>query len=136
MPHQNESWLRNKIRPLWQVILSKTDLNSDVKSQVEELLEDLRKSFHLGLDKELRDKIDAIPEELKEKWVELAYRELNGRNNVMLREYIQLLDNVDLDLPRKRHCVKNLVYLKSLVELIPEVEEKLNHRLEQLKNSK
>jgi hypothetical protein len=27
-----------------------------------------------------------------------------------------------------------LVYLKSLVELIPEVEEKLNHQLDQLKN--
>ena len=53
-----------------------------------------------------------------------------------LKQYIEFLDNVDLDLPRKRHCVKNLVYLKSLVELIPEVEEKLNHRLEQLKNSK
>jgi len=137
LPHQNESWLRNKIRPLWQAILLKTDLiKSDLKSRVEELLESLRKSFHLGLDKELRDKIDFIPEGLKEKWVELAYRELNGKNNVMLREYIKLLDSVDLDLPRKRHCVRNLVYLKSLVELIPEVEEKLNHRLEQLKNPK
>jgi len=136
LPHQNESWLRNKIRPLWQSILSKSDVNSDVKSQVEELLEDLRKSFHMGLDKELRDRIEVIPGKIKEKWVELAYRELDGKNNVRLREYIELLDNVDLDLPRKRHCVKNLVYLKSLVELIPEVEEKLNHRLEQLKNSK
>ena len=136
LPHQNESWLNNKIRPLWQAIVYKTDLNLDLENQVEELLENLRKSFHMGLDKEVRDKIDSIPEGLKEKWVELAYRELNGKNNIMLREYIQLLDSVDLDLPRKRHCVKNLVYLKSLVELIPEVEEKLNHRLEQLKNSK
>jgi hypothetical protein len=136
LPHQNESWLRNKIRPLWQAILSKTDLNSDYKSQVEELLEDLRNSFHMGLDKKLRDRIEVIPGAIKEKWVDLAYRELNGRNNVKLREYIELLDNVDLDLPRKRHCVKNLVYLKSLVELIPDIEEKLNHRLEQLKNSK
>jgi len=136
LPHQNESWLRNKIRPLWQAILSKGDQNSDLKSQVEELLEDLRKSFHMGLDKELRERIEVIPGAIKEKWVELAYRELNGKNNVKLREYIELLDDVDLDLPRKRHCVKNLVYLKSLVELIPDIEEKLNHRLEQLKNSK
>ena len=136
LPHQNETWLRQKIGPLWESILSKTDLSSEKKNQIEELLEDLRKSFHVGLDENLRDKVEGVPVELKEKWVYLAYRELNGRNNVMLREYIQLLDNADLDLPRKRHCVKNLVYLKSLVELIPEVEEKLNHRLEQLKNSK
>jgi hypothetical protein len=136
LPHQNETWLRQKIGPLWESILSKTDLSSEKKNQIEELLEDLRKSFHVGLDENLRDKVEGVPVELKEKWVYLAYRELNGRNNVMLREYIHLLDNADLDLPRKRHCVKNLVYLKSLVELIPEVEEKLNHRLEQLKNSK
>ena len=135
LPHQNESWLRNQIRPLWQAILAKTNSHADLERQINKLLEDLRKSFHLGLDKRLRQKIDFIPGEIKEKWVDLAYREINGKNNGMLKQYIEFLDNADLDLPRKRHCVKNLVYLKSLVELIPEVEEKLNHRLEQLKNS-
>jgi hypothetical protein len=135
LPHQNESWLRNQIRPLWQAILAKTNANADLKSQIKEFLEDLRKSFHLGLDKQLREKIDFIPGEIKEQWVDLAYREINGKNNGMLKQYIEFLENADLDLPRKRHCVKNLVYLKSLVELIPEVEKKLNHRLEQLKNS-
>jgi hypothetical protein len=136
LPHQNESWLRSKIKPLWQAILARINSDLDLKSQIELLLEDLRKSFHLGLDKELRNKIDVIPGEIKDKWVELAYREINGKNSVMIRECIDLLDSVDLDFPRKRHCVRNLVYLKSLVELMPEVEEKLNHRLEQLKNSK
>ena len=135
LPHQNESWWRNKIRPLWQKILKKTDLTSDLKRQIEKLLEDLRKSFHLGLDKQLRAKIEAITGELKEKWVELAYREINGKNSEMIRECIELLDDIDLDLPRKRHCVKNLVYLKSLVELGPEIEKTLNHRLETLKNN-
>ena len=119
-----------------QDILARTDLNWELKSQIEKLLEDLRKSFRLGLDKELRNKIDVVPAEIKDKWVELVYREINGENSVMIRECIELLDNVDLDLPRKRHCARNLVYLKSLVELIPVVEEKLNHQLEQLKNSK
>jgi len=136
LPHQNETWLRQKIGPLWESILSKADLSSEKKNQIEELLEDLGKSFQVGLDENLRDKVEGISEKLKEKWVDLAYRELNGRNNGMLRQYIEFLDNADLDLPRKRHCVKNLVYLKSLVELVPVIEEKLNHRLEELKNSK
>jgi hypothetical protein len=134
LPKQNETWLKRKVRPLWSSIISKADLSSKEKNRIEQLLEDLEKSFHLGLDKGLRDKVDSISEKLKEKWVDLAYRELNGRNNGLLKDYIEFLDNVDLDLPRKRHCVKNLVYLKSLVELIPDVEEKLNHRLELIKN--
>ena len=136
LPHQNESWWRNKIRPLWQRILLKTHLNSDLKSQIEKLLEDLRKSFHTGLDKQLRGKIEAVPREMKERWVQLAYREINGKNSGMIRECIELLDCVDMDLPRKRHCAKNLVYLKSLVELVPELEKTLNHRLEILRNFK
>jgi len=136
LPHQNETWLRQKIGPLWESILSKTDLSSEKKSQVEDLLGRLKQSFQVGLDENLRDKIEGITAELKEKWVYLAYRELNGRNNCMLKQYIEFLNNIDLDLPRKRNCVRNLVYLKSLVELIPDIEEKLNHRLEQLKNSK
>ena len=135
LPHQNESWWRNKIRPLWQKILKKTDLTSALKRQIDKLLEDLRKSFHLGLDKQLRAKIEAITGELKEKWVELAYREINGKNSEMIRECIELLDDIELELPRKRHCAKNLVYLKSLVELGPEIEKTLNHRLETLKNN-
>jgi hypothetical protein len=134
LPYQNENWLKHKIRPLWSSILSKTDLNAERKAQIEELLKDLRKSFNVGLDKELRAKVEDITEELKEKWVGLAYREVNGKNNGMLKHYIEFLDNLDLDLPRKRHCVKNLVYLKSLVELVPLIEEKLNHRLHLLKN--
>jgi hypothetical protein len=30
--------------------------------------------------------------------------------------------------------VKNLIYLKSLVELIPDIEQTLNHQLEVFKN--
>ena len=135
LPQQNENWLRQKIRPLWESILSKTDFRSEKKSQIEELLGRLKQSFQVGLDENLRDKVEGVPAELKEKWVDLAYRELNGRNNGLLKNYIEFLDNVNLDLPRKRHCVKNLVYLKSLVELVPLIEETLDHRLDALKNS-
>lgn len=136
LPHQNETWMRNKIIPLWRSIRANADLSSDMHSLIDKLLDDLRKSFHLGLDTQLREKIHFLPQDVKDKWVELAYRELNGRNNGYLKQYIEFLDNLDFQLPRKRHCVKNLVYLKSLVELIPEVEEKLNHRLDLLKNSR
>ena len=94
----------------------------------------MRRSFHFGLDKALRDNIEVVPEELKEKWVDLAYREINGRTNGMIQQYIELLEDLELDLPRKRHSLRNFVYLKPLVELLPEIEEKLNHSLELLKN--
>ncbi len=136
LPHQNETWLRQKIRPLWSSILSKTGLNPDKTNRVEILLDRLKQSFHVGLDKQLKDKIEGIPEELKDRWVDLAYREINGSNNGMIKQYIELLENIDFDLPRKSTSSKNLKYLEALVELVPDIEKKLNHQLEQLKNSK
>jgi hypothetical protein len=135
LPHQNENWLNQKIRPLWLSIIDNTEPKPKIRQHIEELLDKLNESFHLVLDRGLRDKIKVIPNDVKAKWVDLAYREINGRNNGMLKEYIRFLDNLDLDLPRKRHCVKNLIYLKSLVELIPDIEEKLNCRLEVFRNS-
>jgi hypothetical protein len=87
------------------------------------------------LNQKFIDKIEIISNDLKKKWVELAYREINRANNGIINEYIELLENLDLELPRKRTSLKNFGYLKALVELIPEIEEKLNHRLEELKNS-
>jgi len=135
LPQQNEAWLRQRIAPLWRSILSRIPLTPVKKSQVEELLKRLGKSFHVVLDKRLRDKVKSVPEKLKAKWVDLAYREINGRTNGLIHQYIELLDTTGLDLPRKKYSLKNFIYLESLVELIPEIEIKLNHRLESLKNS-
>jgi hypothetical protein len=135
LPYQHEMWLQQKIRPKWRSILSRIHLTSTEKSQIEKLLEELRTSFHVGLDKGLRDKVEIVPEKLKAKWVDLAYRQVNGSTDGMIKQYIELLENIELDLPRKRHSLKNFIYLKPLVELIPEIEKKLNHGLKLLKDS-
>ena len=88
------------------------------------------------MDEKLRDKVKDIPEELKSKWFDLAYREINGKTSGELQEYIEFFNNTNLKLPRKKHSQKNLVFLKALVELIPEIENKLNHRLDVLKTSR
>jgi hypothetical protein len=54
----------------------------------------------------------------------------------MINDYIEFLNNKDLNLPRKNTALRNFTYLKALVELIPEIEKKVNYRLDVLKNSK
>jgi hypothetical protein len=135
LPQQNEMWLRQRIRPLWLSILSQTKVFKSNSEIVDQLLDQLKQSFHSPLNQTFIDKIEIIPNELKQKWIDLAYREINRANNGIINDYIEFLESVDLELPRKRTCLKNFGYLKVLVELIPEIEEKLNHRLEELKNS-
>jgi hypothetical protein len=135
LPHQNEMWLRYKIKPLWQSVLAKADSNTTTERRVESLLERLRRSFYLGLDRELRDQINTLPEEVKAKWVDLAYREINADTSNIIKQYIELLDNINIELPRKSYSLKNFISLQGLVELIPELEKKLNQCLEPLRNS-
>ena len=82
------------------------------------------------MDKRLRDNVATIPEHLKEKWVDLAYREISGRTNGIVKHYIELLENIDIDFPRKKYSLRNFIHLESLVELMQELERELNHRLE------
>ena len=133
LPHHNEVWLEEKIRPMWGAIFSKIDVKSTVKEKVEDLFQDLRASFRVGQDQELRDKVKIVPEDLKTRWIDLVYRELNGNTNGVIQEYIDLLKEIDLDLPHKNHSLKNFIYLKALVEVIPEIEKKVNQRLEAIK---
>jgi hypothetical protein len=134
LPKQSSIWLRQKIRPLWVMILSRGEVSAALKRQVEDILERLEESFYFGLDRSLIDKIDGLPNKLKRKWTELVYQEIDGKTNGALKDYIELLDNTKLEIPHKRQTLKNFVYLKSLVEILPELEKKLNDQLETLKN--
>jgi len=120
LPQQNEMWLQRKIKPLWQTILSKNNISADLKEQSESLLDKLNKSFYYGKDKILRDKIDNLNDDIKNRWVDLAYREINKNTNGMIKGYIELLDNLNLAIPRRRYSLRNFIYLKGLTRIFHE----------------
>ena len=62
------------------------------------------------------------------------YKEIDGTTNGLVKDYVKLLDQTNLDIPHKRQTLRNFIYLKSLIELVPDIESKLNLRLEILKN--
>jgi hypothetical protein len=136
LPHQNEMWLRQRIEPLWSLILSEASVDEPMSKQVERLLVKLKESFYVVLDFNVVEKIQGVDEEIKRKWVQLAYLEINSKNNGNIQQYIELLDTLPLEIPHKRQSMSNFIYLKRLIEIIPEIEKKLNHRLDHLKNSK
>jgi hypothetical protein len=83
----------------------------------------------------MRRGIGGISEAIKNTWVDLAYREFNNRSDGALNDYIEFLGQVRSELPRGRYSLNNLLCLKSLVDLVPEVERRLNGSLERLKTN-
>jgi hypothetical protein len=134
LPEQSEMWLQRKIKPLWTSILSKNRISKALKEQIEDYLNSLGESFYIGFNQSLVDKINILSDEQKQKWTELAYKEIDGKTNGLVKDYIELLDSTNLDIPHKRQTLKNFIYFKGLIELVPDIESKLNDRLELLKN--
>jgi hypothetical protein len=134
LPQQNEMCLQQKIKPLWSSVISKLDLDNSLRNEIETLLEKLRLSFYIVLNHRVVNTIH-LSNDMKAKWVELAYCEINGKDNVDISSYIEWLDNLNLKLPHKKQSIKNFIYLKELIELVPEIEKRLNHRLELIKRS-
>jgi hypothetical protein len=125
--------LRQKIRPLWTAIVFKAELDRATTARIEDLLEQLEASFYLGINHNIICKINHLPDSIKRRWIELAYQELDGTRKFPIEDYIELLDNKELTIPRRSYCRKNLICLKGLIELIPDVENKLNTTLEALR---
>jgi hypothetical protein len=77
----------------------------------------------------LIDEIDFVPEPVRKKWLRLAYVEMDWNDKEFIQGYIDILDSLSVVLDHRRHSSKNLVYLKSLVELMPELQQKLESNL-------
>jgi hypothetical protein len=129
LPKQNNIWLRNKIKPLWVSVASEFNLSPPLKNQVEDLLARLEESFGVFLEKKAIEKIDLVPESVKKNWLRLAYKEIDWNDKGVFEEYIDLLDSLSVMLEHRRHSSRNLVYLKNLVELMREIEQKLGKNL-------
>jgi hypothetical protein len=135
LPEQNDFYLQQKIRPLWNAVLSGVKAEPETVSQIEVLLQKLKESFYLILEEEVIDKINHLSENIKKKWIKLAYSQMNNMEAISFEQYIELLNNENVGIPRQSYSKRNLIYLKQLINLIPQVEIKLNNSLAILKTN-
>ena len=129
-PEENEVWFQQKILPLWKNTASRYNSAPEVKKQMKKLLDQLEKSFYVGLNEKLIDKIDDIPNSIKSKWINLAYNEKDLKKVDLLREYSYLLEEVNIAIPNKRKTLENLVCLRNLALYFENLENELDKYLD------
>ncbi|MFZ2446325.1 MAG: hypothetical protein WAW37_08205 [Syntrophobacteraceae bacterium] len=130
-PYQEQEWVRNKIRPRWERLLSRTVLWD--RTEIIALLDRLLKSLRTGMERGLLGKINGIPPEIVEKWSRLAYVSINSSNLFQIDEVIQLVEYPLLPVAHKEQIIRVLKSLRALVVIIPEVEEKATRILQSLR---
>jgi hypothetical protein len=134
MPHVAERWLHHKILPKWNELLVESEAWASVEEEIHALLNRLHDAIWIGTARELSQRIQDIPDDLRREWQRLAYIDFTVEKAPMLDEIIRLLDHPALTIPHKLQTRKILTSLKVLAEMIPDVEERANRIIYSLRN--
>ncbi|MGA2026893.1 MAG: hypothetical protein ABSH17_07480 [Syntrophobacteraceae bacterium] len=130
-PHQGREWVKSKIHPKWEKLLSGTSLWD--QSAIESLLDRLANALSTGMNYDFSKKIDVLPPGLPEQWSRLAYVEITSSNLLQLDEVIQLVEHPVLPVCHREQMLRVLKSLKAIVHTITEVEEKATSILQSLR---
>ncbi len=133
-PERGENWVRMQIEERWLKFLHYHQLDGDLKDEVVQKISQLKRALYLGKDPEIIGRYNGLPEELKKKWVELIYSNIESIDEGFLERIIQLLGHQELRLPYKEKSRKSLMKLKALAKIIGELEENTNLVLRQVLN--
>jgi hypothetical protein len=134
MPHVGEKWVKNRIIPKWCWLLSADTIWKVEEEEIRRLLEQLESAIWIGMDRDLAQRVEHLPPDLRSAWPRLAYVDFRAENMSILEEIIHFLDHPSLEMPHRQQTKKILTSLKALVEMIPELEERANRIIFSLKN--
>ena len=134
-PKKNSEKISNQLLPLWNSLLSSGLFEDQEQSEVINLLRLLEEAVWYGLNDKIKARINHIPDEVKNKWCELAYCEFTPDNQQILEDILDFLETSPVAIPHSHHIKKVLTYLKHVTEIIKELEERVNAIVDNLKTS-
>ncbi len=133
LPQQGVNWINNQLRQRWFRLLSRTRIWEPHHHEISELLDRLEQLMWVGLDQNLAEHVEGLPDDLKSSWKEIAYTHFSAERLDLLDDILIFLEHPALDIPHKQQTKKILTSLKALVDIIPEMEQRANHMILSLK---
>jgi hypothetical protein len=134
LPQEGEQWVKNKIQRKWHRLLAESEVWNANEEEIKELLKKLQKAIWIGMDEILAQKMTHLPEDLRTRWLELAYLRFSPDKLSMLGDILKFLEHPALKIPHKQQTKRVLNSLKALAEIIPEMEERANKVIFSLKH--
>ncbi|MCK4729371.1 MAG: hypothetical protein KAT27_10625, partial [Desulfobacterales bacterium] len=131
---QGEKWVCMHIEERWNELLAEKPLSEEQEKEVRRGIDELKRSLYLGRDPDILAAYDKMPESLKKEWTDLIYRDTGKLDAQFLDRSIQILQDPSLNLPYREKSRKSLTYLKTLAEIMGELEQSTNSVLQQVLN--
>jgi hypothetical protein len=135
-PSMGESWVNMQIVERWQQLFEEAQTNNNDRQEVWEAVGRLKKSLRYGLEPEVIQSYDKLPEAVKKEWVDLLYTKNSRFDSSALGRLIEILEDPSLDIPSKERSRKSLIQLKALAETMNALERNTNFLLRQVLNGK
>jgi len=133
-PEKGENWVGMQIEERWRDLLYECPQDDHKRRIVWETIDKLKKSLHFGQDPDIIAKYNKIPEELKQEWVNLMYRNNDKFDDSALDRLIKVLDNSALTIPSREKSRKTLTQLKALAQTMSQLEQNTNFLLDRVLN--
>lgn len=133
LPQQYDQWLAYKIVPKWEQLFSLSPHFEEDKEEVRNLLSLLKEAIHRVTDEKIINRVTHLPQHLYRQWVDTAYVYFTADKLGAIDDTILLLSRPDLPVAHQHQMKKVLVSLKTLVELVPEMEEKADRIIHSLR---
>jgi hypothetical protein len=133
-PEKAEKWLKLQVQERWERLLEQFPQDERRVGEIRQAIENLKRSFYVGKDPETIRLYDRMPEDLKNEWVDLVYRDNDRFDPVMLDSVIKILANPAIAVPSREKSRKALTQLKALAENMSQLERNTNFLLRQVLN--
>lgn len=131
-PDHGENWVRMKIEEKWNVLFSERAMDEEQTEHVLRQIDQLKRSLYLGKDPAILARYNKMPDLLKEQWVDLIYRNTDRVDLQFLDKLIHILGDRSLGLPFQEKSRKSLIHLKTLAEIVGQLEQNTNLVLQEV----
>lgn len=131
-PERGKNWVFMQIEKKWNELLTKHPQDDEQTEAIHQSIEALKKSLYLGQDTDLIKGHNAMPESIKKEWISLIYKDTDHVDFQYLEELIRILENPSLDLPYQYKSKNSLIRLKTLAEIMDQLEQRTNEVLRQV----
>ncbi len=135
-PDVGENWVAMQVEDRWRQVFEETGADEKRQEEVKGLIQRLKSSLRYGLQPEVIESYDKLPESLKQEWVELLYQQNNRFDSGNLDRLIRILEQPVLDIPSRERSRKILTQLKALADTMNNLERNTNFLLRQVLNGK
>jgi hypothetical protein len=133
-PDQGENWIRMQIEERWKDVMRTHTLSEDQVNEVSARIEQLKVSLRVGQDQAVLASMTTMGEDLKREWTDLIYKSTDRVGVQDLGRIIEILKDPSLKLPSQEKSRKTLIHLKTLIEIMSQLEESTNRVLRQVLN--